>query len=439
MRRRKQARCATPLVLALTIGSTTAAGQTLVGNWTGYWARAGDTMAIRMQVRASAGRYTATFDSDRLRVSGIPFTSAQLQGCCDATLVLRGDRTTATFQGTLRGDSLTGRFEESSESSGRFAFSRTRQAESRPAFDERAITLTNGDVRLAGTLLVPRGTAAVPAVVFVHGSGPEGRWASRFLATQLASHGIAALIYDKRGVGESTGDWRQATPDDLARDAAAAVARLRQESRIDSRRIGVHGHSQGGTLAPMVAAQSRDVAFVIASAGAGLPMDSVEIFSVMNAWSPGASSAKDSADLRDYVGELVAVAYRGRPRARLDSLASTLRDRAWFVPPPAADNSYWTFSKVYAQYEPLTWWAQVRVPVLLVYGENDQRVPARESAARIASTLARNPSSVDVTVRILPGADHTFRLPPGPGGWPVTAADYIPSLLRWLTYITTSN
>lgn len=434
MRRRKEAaRRATALVLASTISGTAAVAQTPAGNWTGYWARSGDTMAIRMHVqRDSAGRYSATFDSDRLRVSGIPFSDVRLQGCCDVTLILRGDRTTATFSGALRGDSLTGRFEESSEPSGRFAFSRTPRTTSAAAFDERAITFTNGDVRLAGAVLVPRGTATVPAVVFFHGSGAEGRWASRFLATQLATHGIAALIYDKRGVGESTGDWRQATPDDLARDAAAAVARLRQESRIDGRRIGVHGHSQGGTLAPMVVAQSPNVAFLIASAAAGLPMDSVEIFSVVNAWSPGASSARDSADLRDYVGELVAVAYHGRPRARLDSLASVLRDRAWFVPPPAADNSYWKFSKLYAQYEPLTWWAKVRVPVLLIYGENDQRIPTRESVARIATTLARNASNVDLTVRIIPGADHTFRMPPGPGGWPVTAADYVPSLLRWL-------
>jgi pimeloyl-ACP methyl ester carboxylesterase len=390
-------------------------------------------MAVTLHVRHDSGNiHSATFDSDRLRVSGIPFTDVRLQGCCDVTLVLRGDRTTATFQGTMRGDSLTGRFDESSESSGRFAFSRAPQAESRPPFDERAITFTNGDVRLAGTLLVPRGTADVPAVVFVHGSRAEGRWASRFLAIQLASHGIAALIYDKRGVGESTGDWRQATPDDLVRDAAAAVARLRQESRIDGRRIGVHGHSQGGTLAPMVVVQSSNVAFVIASAAAALPTDSVEIFSVLNGWYPAASSAKDSADARDYVGELVAVAFRGRPRARLDSLATALRDRAWFVPPPASGDYYWTFSKHFARYEPLTWWAKVRVPVLLIYGENDQRVPTRESVARIATTLARNAPNVDLTVRILPGADHTFRLPPGPGGWPVTAPDYVLSLLRWL-------
>jgi pimeloyl-ACP methyl ester carboxylesterase len=83
------------------------------------------------------------------------------------------------------------------------------------------------------------------------------------------------------------------------------------------------------------------------------------------------------------------------------------------------------------EYRALEWWAQVRGPVLLIYGENDARVPARVSAERIASTL-RGAGNPDVTVRILPGADHTFRLATGPSGWPVTAPGYLASLLDWL-------
>jgi len=419
-------------LLGLLIVPATAVVQgRLIGEWKGYWTRAGDTLPVTLHIqRDSAGKYSATFDSDRLRVSGVPFGEVAVRGS-DVTLVLRGDRTTARFQGKLHRDSLNGTFTEEPGEAGAFAFARSRS--SRLPFAERSLTWTNGDVTLSGSLLMPAGSATVPAVVFLHGSGAEGRWASRFLAMQLATHGIAAMIYDKRGVGQSTGNWRQATPDDLARDAAAAVARLRQEPGIDPRRIGLHGHSQGGTLAPLVAAQAPDVAFIIASAAAGLPMDSVEIFSILNAQLPDATSAADSTNVRGYVAELVAVAYQGQPRARLDSLAAAWHDRPWFFAPPAPDNSYWTFSKQYAQYQPLDWWAKVRVPVLLIYGAADQRVPARESAARIASALARNAPDVDVTVRILPGADHTFRLPPGPSGWPVTAPDYIPTLLRWLS------
>jgi pimeloyl-ACP methyl ester carboxylesterase len=419
-------------LLTLSIAPGIAAGQTrLTGDWKGYWTRAGDTLPVRMHVQrdSATGRYSATFDSDRLRVSGIPFGEMEVRGP-EVTLVLRGDRTTLRFEGSLRGDSLKGTFSEGS-SEGGFAFARAARA--RPAFAERSLTWTNGDVTLAGSLLMPSCSAAVPAVVFLHGSGAEGRWASRFLATQLATHGIAALIYDKRGVGQSTGNWRQATPDDLARDAATAIARVRQEPRIDARRVGLHGHSQGGTLAPFVAAQSQNVAFIIASAAAGQPMDSVEIYSVLNSQLPEATSAADSANARRYVSELVAVAYQGQPRARLDSLAVAHKDRPWFFAPPAPDDSYWTFSKAYAQYQPLEWWAKVKVPVLLIYGAEDQRVPARESAARISGTVLRNAPDVDLTVRILPGADHTFRLASGPSGWPVTAPDYIPTLLRWLS------
>jgi pimeloyl-ACP methyl ester carboxylesterase len=408
--------------------------QSVVGTWQGYWARAGDTMAVTLHLRRdSAGQYAATFDADRLRVSGIPFSSVGMQSS-GITMVLRGDRTTATFGGILRGDSIKGSFVEDGAPEGAFVYARSRGA-AKPLFEERDITFTNGDVRLAASLLVPNGESRVPAVVFLHGSGAEGRWASRFLASQLATHGIAALIFDKRGVGQSQGDWRQATPDDLAGDAAAAVARLRAEPRIDSTRIGIHGHSQGGTLAPMVAVQSPGggVAFIIASAAAGLPMDSVEIFSVLNSIYPQAKTAQDSADARAYTGELVAVAYQGRPRARLDSLVAGFQDRPWYFAPPAPDNSYWTFSRQYAKYRPLDWWARVPVPVLLIYGAADERVPARASAERISATLQRNAPDVNLTVRILPGADHTFRLSPGPGGWPRTAPDYVPTLLHWIS------
>lgn len=267
--------------------------------------------------------------------------------------------------------------------------------------------------------------------MFLHGSGAEGRWASRFLANQLATRGIASLIFDKRGVGGSSGDWRVAGPDELAADAVAAVARLVDEPRIDAKRIGIHGHSQGGTLAPIAAVRSPHVAFVIASAAAGLPTDSVEIFSILNSVLPEARTGADSATAREYTGELVSVAYHARPRARLDSLAERFAGRAWFFAPPAADNPYWRFSRVFATYDPIQWWRRVRVPVLLVYGAEDQRVPASASAARIEAALKAG-GNIHVTVQIHPGADHTFRLRSGASGWPITAPNYLPGLLAWL-------
>ena len=409
-----------------------AAQSQLAGDWRGYWLRAADTMPITLHVKRDPATqaYAATFDSDRLRVVGIPFAQVSIDGCCNVVMRLQGDRTTSVFTGTLRGNVLSGEFREEG-SEGRFAFSRVERA-SEPLV-EREVTFRNGEVSLAGSLILPSGASRHPAVVFVHGSGAEGRWASRFLAMKFTEQGVAALIFDKRGVGKSSGDWRTATLDDLAGDAAAAVGYLRQQRQIDPRRIGIHGHSQGGTLAPMIAARSPDVAFVIASAAAGVPTDSTELFSVLNSIYPNAATAADSADASAYASEMVAVAYHGKPRGQLDALVSRFQGRPWYFAPPAPGASYWSFSKRFAELEPLEWWRQLRVPVLLIYGANDQRVPARESAARISAELARNAPDADVTIRILPDADHTFRLPAGPSGWPATAPGYLPALLGWLS------
>jgi dipeptidyl aminopeptidase/acylaminoacyl peptidase len=388
-------------------------------------------MEVTLHVkRDSASRaLNATFDSKRLRVQSIPFAEVTIEGCCDVSMRLQGDRTTIIFTGALRNDRLSGELREG-ESVGRFTYRRAHTARGVPR--EREVTFSNGAVALAGSLILPPAGQRYPAVVFAHGSGAEGRWASRFLATTFAENGIAALIFDKRGVGKSAGDWRAATLEDLAGDAAAAVAYLRRQEEIDPRRVGLHGHSQGGTLLPMIAARSDSVAFLIASAAAGTPTDSTEIFSILNSVYPSAATAEDSANARDYAGELVSVAYRGRPRVRLDSLVARFRGRPWFFAPPPPESSYWSFSRLFDEFRPLDWWAHVRVPVLLVYGARDMRVPAVESAARISDQLLRHAPNVDVTVRIFPGADHTFRLAPGPSGWPATAPDYVQSLVNWV-------
>ena len=411
--------------------SELAAQRQLAGDWRGYWVRAADTLPITLHLKRdpASQTYAASFDSDRLRVMGIPFAGVTVQGCCNVVMRLQGDRTTTVFTGTLRADTLSGKFDEAG-SEGRFAFVRAKTVTA--PLVEREVTFKNGDVSLAGSLILPPDTGRHPAVVFVHGSGAEGRWASRFLAMKFAEQGVAALIFDKRGVGKSSGDWRTATLDDLAGDAAGAVAYLRQQPRIDARRIGVHGHSQGGTLAPMIAVRSADVAFLIASAAAGVPPDSTELFSILNSIYPNAATSADSADARAYASELVGGASHGKPRVRLDTLVSQFRGRPWYFAPPEPDASYWAFSRAFGEFRPLDWWRRVRVPVLLVYGAADERVPARESAARIAAELVRESPGADVTVRILPDADHTFRLPPGPSGWPSTAPDYVPTLVNWL-------
>src|SRR5271154_2961225 len=133
---------------------------------------------------------------------------------------------------------------------------------------EEAIRFTNGDIPLAGTLILPAGAQPHPAVVLFHGSGPQER--DLFTARWFAAQGVAALAYDKRGVGESTGNFRKVPFMDICDDGLAGIAYLKSRKEIDPKRIGVWGLSQGGWLGPLAALRSADVAFVIAVSGPGV-------------------------------------------------------------------------------------------------------------------------------------------------------------------------
>ncbi|HUP19224.1 MAG TPA: alpha/beta fold hydrolase [Gemmatimonadota bacterium] len=396
----------------------------LAGEWKGAWMRDSDTLAVTMRFARSADTWRGEFDSDRLRVEGIPFTEVEYDPP-NVRLRMVGDATTLEFSGRLAGDSLIGTLRESG-AEGRFAFVRSGLPE--PASREEEVRFANGAVELSGTLLLPAGPGPHPAIVFLHGSGPEARWASRFLARRMSRAGLAVLIYDKRGVGGSTGSWQDSGFEELAHDAAAAVAFLRERS--DIARVGLHGHSQGGTIAPMAAALSS-ADFVVASAASGLPMDRVEVYSIGNAVGVDSLPPEEAALAREWIEAIVAVAYHGAARDELDELTTRARDYAWFFEPPSLDGHYWAFSRRIAGYDPLDWWRRVEAPVLLVYGAEDERVPAEASRAAIVAAIETG-AGARVTARVFEGADHTFRLRRPGDVWPRTVEGYPDAIGEWL-------
>jgi len=401
-----------------------------LGGWQGYWARGGDTLLVTMSLQAgdAPNRYRASFSTDRLRVAGIPFNSAEREGCCIIRLTLRGDATTLVFEGTLKTDSITGTFTETG-AAGTFALRRAPSASS--AIREEEVQFSNGVVRLSGTLVLPSTPPPYPAIVMVHGSGAEGRWANRFLAHRFAQAGVATLIFDKRGVGQSSGDWQTAGFEDLAADAASGIALLRTRADIRARNIGVFGHSQGGTILPLVAEAAGGAAFLVASAASAVSTDSAERFSLRNAVGFSTLPPEEAAQANQYVEAVVGVAYHGEDRRRLDSLASALAGKPWYFPLPPLTNSYWAFSRRIVGYDPRSRWMKVNAPVLLLYGSADQRVPAEASAQGIRHALAvagREPP----TVCVYPGADHTARVRRAGDVWPRNAPGYLEDLIAWV-------
>ena len=137
-------------------------------------------------------------------------------------------------------------------------------------------------MKLAGTLTLPRGKSAFPAVILITGSGAQNRNEEMLghkpflvLADYLTRQGVAVLRVDDRGVGGSTGSVSNSTSDNFGADVLAGIEFLKSRKEVNPKQIGLIGHSEGGLIAPMVAAQSNDVAFIVLLAGPGLPGEEI--------------------------------------------------------------------------------------------------------------------------------------------------------------------
>jgi uncharacterized protein len=208
------------------------------------------------------------------------------------------------------------------------------------------VRFTNGSIQLAGTLITPRTGTTHAAVVLVHASGAEDREYLLPFAHFLVRHGIAVLGYDKRGVGESTGDWRTASFEDLAGDVAAAVEFLKSRGDIDRTQIGLLGWSQAGWVMPLAALRSKDVAFLISISGAGIPAAETTIDQTRNEMT--ARGMKPEAV--DQIVNLMKLQYQfARTGQGWDDYTaartalSTRMGRAPDTFPGSPDDPYWSF------------------------------------------------------------------------------------------------
>lgn len=297
-------------------------------------------------------------------------------------------------------------------------------------FTRSEVTFRNGDVTLAGDLLVPAGSAPHPGIVLVHGSGAGRRSQLAPMAFVFLEQGFAVLTYDKRGCGASTGDWKKAGFPELALDALAGVSLLRARRDIDPSRVGLYGISQGGWIAPLAASTSRDVAFVIAHSGPGVTPAEQDVFATSNQLRGMGADEKQ-------IGRVVA-AYRvlydhvsGRlPAGALDAASTSLAgdpDLGSLAPPKAAELA--DLAKVYEKqtigdpgwymhldvnHDPLVVYRKVTCPVLALFGEHDWMVPVTRSAAEVEKTL-RDAGHHGYIVKVLPKTGHGFLETTGSG------------------------
>jgi pimeloyl-ACP methyl ester carboxylesterase len=264
---------------------------------------------------------------------------------------------------------------------------------------------------LAGTLHLPVGNGPFPLAVLIQGHGPNGRGGYSEIIKRLNADGIAALEYDKRGVGQSTGTYKEDI-EQLTADAGAAVAAMRGRPEIDSSRIALIGQSQGGVIAPAVAAADPRITTVVTLAGSvgdGLPYLRQALHSQMiHAGRP--ETAVTPA--MDAVTQLLQARIDGKDAGTIAPLrtAAIHRFEATGFSRPLAEGAVaridteeaWTVHKLRSASD----LKMLQMPVLAVFGTKDPLVVAAHEVPAARAALASNPRA---RVVLLDGLSHWFQ------------------------------
>lgn len=238
------------------------------------------------------------------------------------------------------------------------------------------------DISLAGLLFVPEGDGPFPAAVVIHGSGTSRRDNGWYLTLtkHLQDSGIVVLLPDKRGSEKSDGDWRTSSFNDLATDTLAALEHLRAQQSVPLSSIGVIGMSQGGWIAPLVASQDDDLAFLVSMVGSVVTPREQLLY-------------EENYNLRQ-LGFLPGIsnvlAYAGYANVR------------YLAQPQLYD--------LIVDYDPLSYWQDVSVDSLVLFGTEDTNVPSAESAKRLV-----NLDNPHIRMEIYQGSGHALESPPEQG------------------------
>jgi dienelactone hydrolase len=318
-------------------------------------------------------------------------------------------------------------------------------------FREQTATIHSNDVDLFAKLVLPEGSGPFPAVVLVHGSEKDAATLLYDEPNRYAAHGVAVLVFDKRGTGRSGGDYGQDF-DQLAGDVLAAVAWVRKQPRIDPERVGLAGYSQGGWVAPLAASRSQGaVKFVLVEYGLAEPPSQEERWEVRNALRDkgfGEEAQRRADALVDATQEIVRNHFESG-WDRFDALAdndanapwidvlkkrggltgSLLKYPHWMIRVYKRRNPHMTASWFY---DPLPVLTHLDAPMLWLIAGKDAEAPNEVTIERIQRL---HDAGRPVDLVIFPNADHGIRDFEIQNGERVTTRyppDYFQTEWQWL-------
>jgi uncharacterized protein len=430
------------IVLLLIVSMTilTIHGQDISGQWNGVLKVQGTQLRLVFNITQSENGYSSTMDSPDQGAKGIPVTSTNFE---NSILKIEISNAGILYEGTLNDKNVfIGTFKQSGQS---FPLNLTqkeieKERVVRPQEPTKPYPYYSEDVKfentkdnivLAGTLTLPKKDGIFPAVILITGSGPQNRDEELLghkpfliIADYLTKNGIAVLRYDDRGTAESTGNFKTATTMDFAIDVEFAIQYLLTRKEINKNHIGLIGHSEGGIIAPIVAAKSKDIDFIVLLAGTGIRGDKLLLLQQELIGKASGTSdvdlqknkfiskgafdivlkSKNTDSLKIDLTNYISQAMKDNPD--LSEKLSGMSEDDFVKLQVTQLISPWM--NYFIKYDPSLILEKVKSPVLAINGSKDLQVPAKVNLEAIKKALEKG-GNTNVTTKELPNLNHLFQ------------------------------
>jgi len=418
--------------------SSTILGQEIEGQWNGVLNVHGTQLRIVFHISKTDNGYNSTMDSPDQGLKGIPVTSTIFE---DSILRLGISKIGIEYIGILRQNLIIGNFKQGGQS---FSLNLSKeiiqkeklkrpQEPTKPySYYSEDITFENekAGISLAGTLTLPQKEGIFSAVILISGSGPQNRDEEidghkpfLVLTDYLTKNGIAVLRYDDRGTALSKGDFESATSLDFSSDAESALKYLQTRKEINKDKIGLIGHSEGGMIAPMVATNSKHVAFIVLLAGPGIPCDQLLLLQLELIGKASGMSDEDLKKSKQFHKGAFEIVKKSES---LNQVKKDLRKYLKQIPkndlisekPPEMSKKEYIeilvneistpWRQYFLKYNPAILLEKVKCPILAINGEKDLQVSPKENLDAIERAL-KNGGNMNVTIKELPNLNHMFQ------------------------------
>lgn len=441
---------------------TGAMAQSLTGTWQGNLAIRGRNIPILFHItKDAANQLNAKFDSPRQGALDLACDGVSVVG---DSLLIKMKIINGRYAGKLSNDKkqLTGNWYQGvtilplnlshiSDSLVRFSGEIKRSQTPKPPLPYKSedVEYDNADksVHFGATLTVPLPDSGVnyfrapvyPTIVLITGSGKQDRDETIFdhkpfavIADHLSRNGFAVLRVDDREAGKTTGNFNASTTADFAKDVETAITYLKTRKEVDTNYIGLLGHSEGGMIAPMVAAKRNDIKFIVLLAGPGVKTIDLMEQQTIDVMASDGRTKEDLEKYRPLYKELVTYILTEKDSAKIFDGASAIF-KAWqkkvgdtVVKNTTGVTSAQTLSgyltnyirslrslsspwfNFFMQFDPVVYLSQVKCPVLALNGSRDIQVSSKANLAGIEQALKAG-GNQHYIVKEMPGLNHLFQ------------------------------